>query len=77
MELGEFRALCEKHNHELFALVQTHKGSIAAEHGIGLLKREFLHYSKSPGEIRLMRSLKTVFDPQGLMNPGKLLAPER
>ncbi len=77
MELGEFRALCEKHNHELFALVQTHKGSIAAEHGIGLLKREFLHYSKSPGEIRLMRSLKTVFDPLGLMNPGKLLAPGR
>ncbi|MEO5668623.1 MAG: FAD-linked oxidase C-terminal domain-containing protein, partial [Bdellovibrionota bacterium] len=76
MEIGEFRMLCEKHNHELFALVQRHRGSIAAEHGIGLLKRDFLGYSKSPEEITLMRALKKVFDPKNLMNPGKLLAPE-
>ena len=74
MEIDAFRKRCETHNHELFELVRTHKGSIAAEHGIGLLKRDFLHYSKSPGELTLMRGLKKVFDPQGLMNPGKLLA---
>jgi len=73
MDLSEFRKLCETHNHELFALVQSHRGSIAAEHGIGLLKRDFLQYSKSSEEIRLMRELKKVFDPKGLMNPGKLL----
>jgi FAD/FMN-containing dehydrogenase len=74
MEMSEFLKLCERHNHELFALVQNHRGSIAAEHGIGLLKRDFLHYSKSPVELRLMKELKKVFDPQGLMNPGKLLS---
>lgn len=75
MDPVEFRARCEEHNHELFALVQRHRGSIAAEHGIGLLKRDFLQYSKSPEEIALMRAVKELFDPKGLMNPGKLLRP--
>ena len=44
-------------------------------HGVGLLKRDFLHYSRSPREIALMRQVKAVFDPKGVMNPGKLLAP--
>lgn len=48
-------------------------GSISAEHGIGQLKRDaFLQY-KSPLDLRLMRAVKAVFDPAGLMNPGKLL----
>ena len=48
-------------------------GSISAEHGVGLLKRDFLDYSKSEAEIELMRGLKGLFDPHGIMNPGKLL----
>jgi FAD/FMN-containing dehydrogenase len=74
MSLEEFRNKCERHNHDLFSLVHTHKGSIAAEHGVGLLKREFLAYSCSPEEIAVMRAIKQIFDPLGLMNPGKLLS---
>jgi FAD/FMN-containing dehydrogenase len=48
------------------------KGSISAEHGVGLEKREFLHHSRSPAEISLMKSLKAALDPKGLLNPGKI-----
>jgi FAD/FMN-containing dehydrogenase len=48
-------------------------GSISAEHGIGQLKREELLRYKSPLEIEMMRCIKRVLDPQGLMNPGKVL----
>ncbi|KWR92192.1 FAD-binding oxidoreductase [Cupriavidus sp. IDO] len=53
--------------------VMRYGGSISAEHGIGQLKRHaFLQY-KDPLELRLMREIKRVFDPAGIMNPGKLL----
>ena len=58
----------------LFEAVQRHQGSISAEHGVGLTKRDFLGFSRSAREIELMRAMKRVFDPQGVMNPGKLLA---
>jgi len=74
-EPKEFRGLCEKSNHPLFALVRRHGGSIAAEHGIGLLKRDFLEYSRSPAEIALLRGIKRAFDPDNLLNPGKIFAP--
>lgn len=48
-------------------------GSISAEHGIGQLKREELLRYKSPVEMEMMRAVKRAFDPQGLMNPGKVL----
>ena len=48
-------------------------GSISAEHGLGQLKREAIRRQKSPLELELMRALKTALDPQGLMNPGKVL----
>ena len=48
-------------------------GSISAEHGIGQLKREELLRYKSPLEMEMMRAVKRAFDPQGLMNPGKVL----
>lgn len=48
-------------------------GSISAEHGIGLEKRDWLHISRSPEEIALMRTLKTAMDPKGILNPGKVL----
>jgi FAD/FMN-containing dehydrogenase len=57
----------------LFSLVKKHAGSISAEHGIGLLKKPFLHYSRTAGELKLMRLLKASFDPQGILNPGKVL----
>ena len=48
-------------------------GSISAEHGIGQLKRHHFQQFKSPLEQRLMQAIKAVFDPHGIMNPGKLL----
>ncbi|HEX6692355.1 MAG TPA: FAD-binding oxidoreductase [Burkholderiales bacterium] len=48
-------------------------GSISAEHGLGQLKREEIRAHKTPVEMELMRTLKQALDPQGLMNPGKLL----
>jgi FAD/FMN-containing dehydrogenase len=47
-------------------------GSISAEHGIGLEKREFLPLSRSAAEIQLMKTLKKALDPQNLLNPGKI-----
>jgi FAD/FMN-containing dehydrogenase len=48
-------------------------GSISAEHGIGVMKREALARVKSPVELELMRAIKTAFDPKGILNPGKVL----
>ncbi|MBI2305688.1 MAG: FAD-binding oxidoreductase [Rhodocyclales bacterium] len=54
-------------------LVHVHGGSISAEHGIGQLKREEILRYKSPLEMEMMRAIKRALDPQGLMNPGKVL----
>ena len=54
-------------------LVYQLGGSISAEHGIGQLKREELLRYKSPLEMEMMRCVKRALDPQGLMNPGKVL----
>ncbi len=48
-------------------------GSITGEHGIGLEKRKWLHLSRSAEEIQLMRTIKKILDPKGILNPGKLL----
>ncbi|MEO0325007.1 MAG: FAD-binding oxidoreductase [Myxococcota bacterium] len=56
----------------LMELVQKHRGSVSAEHGIGLLKREWLAYSRGPEELALFRALKGALDPAGILNPGKV-----
>jgi FAD/FMN-containing dehydrogenase len=56
----------------LFELVQKHEGSISAEHGIGLFKRDALLYTRSEVEVELMRGIKRVFDPDSILNPGKI-----
>ncbi|MDP4027367.1 MAG: FAD-binding oxidoreductase [Gallionella sp.] len=60
-------------NNLVYQVVRELDGSISAEHGVGQLKRETLRDYKDPLELELMRSIKQVFDPQGLMNPGKVL----
>ena len=57
----------------VYDAVQQWGGSISAEHGIGLLKREELAARKSPVALGLMRAIKAALDPAGLMNPGKVL----
>ncbi|SDI38644.1 FAD-binding oxidoreductase [Pseudomonas panipatensis] len=56
----------------VYTAVGEMAGSVSAEHGIGLLKREFLHHSVSPEALQVMRQLKLALDPRGILNPGKL-----
>jgi FAD/FMN-containing dehydrogenase len=58
----------------IYDCVGEYRGSISAEHGIGLLKREFLDRSRSPEAIATMRLLKKALDPKSILNPGKVLA---
>lgn len=68
-----FLAKTKELDPEMFTLVKKHQGSISAEHGIGLLKRDYLGYSRAPAELALLRALKTALDPKGILNPGKIL----
>ncbi|MCY3885235.1 MAG: FAD-binding oxidoreductase [Gammaproteobacteria bacterium] len=70
--ISEFEKRCRKINHLLFERIRRRGGSISAEHGVGLLKRDFLSYSRSQSEIETMRAIKEVFDRNGIMNPGKV-----
>jgi FAD/FMN-containing dehydrogenase len=48
-------------------------GSISAEHGLGLMKAPYIRYSRDETAIELMKKIKTMFDPKGLLNPGKYI----
>ncbi|MEE3279333.1 MAG: FAD-linked oxidase C-terminal domain-containing protein, partial [Pseudomonadota bacterium] len=74
LSIDAFFERCHQINPELFNLIEQRGGSISAEHGVGLLKRDFLPFSRGDAEVGLMRELKSVFDPSGVMNPGKLLS---
>jgi FAD/FMN-containing dehydrogenase len=62
-------------NRIVYDAVMAHGGSISAEHGVGVLKREELAQRKSPVALGLMRSIKQALDPHGRFNPGRLLVP--
>ncbi|MCL6268403.1 FAD-binding oxidoreductase [Sansalvadorimonas sp. 2012CJ34-2] len=68
----EFLQKCNHVSKWVFEIVQEYVGSISAEHGVGLLKKDYLTYTRSEAEIDLMRGIKKVFDPDGIMNPGKI-----
>jgi FAD/FMN-containing dehydrogenase len=70
--MADFVAKCELVSKDIFAIVERYKGSVSAEHGVGLVKKPYLQYTRSAVEINYMRSLKLVFDPKGVMNPGKV-----
>jgi len=72
-ENSRFQARGPEVNRVVHDLVAAHQGSISAEHGIGQLKRSELRRYKSPLELELMARVKKALDPQGLMNPGKIL----
>ena len=57
----------------VYDAVTAYGGSISAEHGIGALKRAELLQRKSPVALKMMRAIKQALDPQGLMNPGRVL----
>ena len=60
-------------NAAVFAVVKKYGGSISAEHGIGVMKRDLLPTVKDPVALELMRDLKRMLDPNGILNPGKVL----
>jgi glycolate oxidase len=68
----EQRPLVEQAVAEMLQAAVALGGTITGEHGVGLSKREFLALEQGPGLIALQRKLKTVFDPLGILNPGKI-----
>jgi len=57
----------------VFDIVLKYGGSISAEHGIGIMKRDLLPSIKDPVAMELMRAIKRTLDPNGILNPGKVL----
>lgn len=72
MDAQEFFDRCHAVSRQVFEVVQRYGGSVSAEHGVGLLKKDYLEYTRSAAEIDYMRRLKQVFDPRGVLNPGKV-----
>ncbi len=68
-----FQAVRHEMNARVHAIVAEYRGSISAEHGIGILKRDELPLYKDATALELMRTLKAAFDPNNILNPGKLL----
>jgi FAD/FMN-containing dehydrogenase len=72
MKSEEFMLKCHKVDHDMMAMIQDLGGSVSAEHGVGLVKKQFLNMTRSNAEIELMKKIKNVFDPDSIMNPGKI-----
>ena len=73
LSVAAFKQQCETVNDHVYGLIQRMGGSISAEHGVGLLKKPYLSYSKSAAEIQWIKSIKDSLDRKGIMNPGKVL----
>lgn len=74
MDKEEFLASWQVFNRIVHDIVQAMDGSISAEHGIGLIKRDELPHYKDPVALDLMRTIKAALDPHNILNPGKVLA---
>ena len=70
---AKFLARWDEVNAVVFAVVKKLGGSISAEHGVGVMKRDILPEYKDPVALELMRALKRTLDPNGILNPGKVL----
>ena len=68
----EWRASLESVREEIFADGLSRGGVVSGEHGIGIVKKKYLAESLPAAQIRLMRGVKKVFDPDGILNPGKI-----
>ncbi len=69
----EFFERCNRVSQWVFEIVAKYDGSVSAEHGVGLTKKPYLEYSRSAAELAYMKAVKAVFDPNNVMNPGKLI----
>ena len=72
MSKDDFFAECQIVNKHVFETVQKYGGSVSAEHGVGMTKKPYLHYSRSETEISYLKEIKKVFDPNNIMNRGKI-----
>jgi FAD/FMN-containing dehydrogenase len=72
LDKEDFFHRCATVSEGVFTLVKEYGGSVSAEHGVGLLKKPFLSYTREPQEIAYMQAIKKVFDPNGVFNPGKI-----
>ena len=69
MAVPEFRSLCAKADTQMFTWIQGYEGSVSAEHGIGLLKRHLLKYTRTEAELAIMQDFKRSLDPKNLLKP--------
>lgn len=60
-------------NEDIMLMIGEYSGAITAEHGIGVLKRDFLPLSRTDSEISLMKSIKLAMDPKNILNPGRVI----
>ncbi|GHD52027.1 glycolate oxidase, subunit GlcD [Marinobacter persicus] len=72
MPKEEFFEKCQQVNKWVFEIVEKYEGSVSAEHGVGMTKKDYLRYTRSEAEIAYLRGIKQVFDPNRIMNPGKI-----
>ena len=72
LETTAFADKCGVVSEHLFSVLRQYGGSISAEHGVGLLKKPYLHYTRDQLEIDYLRAIKRIFDPLNIMNPGKI-----
>ena len=73
LDVATFKENCAEFSDIIYNIVADFEGSISAEHGVGLLKKDFLHYSRSETEMSIFKGIKQLFDPDNVLNPGKLI----
>jgi FAD/FMN-containing dehydrogenase len=72
MSKEAFLQECKRVDEHMFNMIEKLEGSVSAEHGVGLTKKAYLGHTRSKAEIELMKQIKRVFDPAGILNPGKM-----
>jgi len=69
---SDFLNFCKEVNNHLYRIVAKYGGSVSAEHGVGIIKRPYLMYTRTAKEIEIMKNIKSIFDINNIMNPGKI-----
>lgn len=72
-DMNAFNAASDAIEDAVYDIIDRHQGSISAEHGVGLARRDDIARRKQPAEIAMMRAVKRALDPLNIMNPGKMI----